>query len=454
MEPHMPPTDHRREPKTSVNEVDRRSILKLASLSALAATGIPALASCTSHLRVDEPGAGSNGADKGRTIKIGYVSPQTGALAPFGEADAFVINQVRAALKANRGAGRLANPIEIIVRDSRSDAKRAGDAAADLILKDQVDLILASSTPDTTNPVADQCEANGVPCISTVAPWQPYFFGRGGKPDKPFTWTYHFFWGLEDIQSVFQDMWSQVSSNKKLGALWPNDPDGNAWGDRKTGFPHAVGPNGYTIVDPGHYANGTQDFTAQISRFKSAHTELLAGVPIPPDFIVFWKQAAQQGFQPKLATISKALLFPSAVEALGDLGHNLGTEVWWSPRHPFTSSLTGQSAGELATAYTKATKKPWTQPVGFVHALFEVAVAALSKAQGPDKKGIAEALSTLRLNTVVGMLDWNRGPVPNVAKTPLVGGQWRKTGTKYELVIVSNADHPEIPAAGKVQVLR
>ena len=32
---------------------------------------------------------------------------------------------------------------------------------------------LAAVTPETTNPVSDQCEANGVPCISTVAPWQP-----------------------------------------------------------------------------------------------------------------------------------------------------------------------------------------------------------------------------------------------------------------------------------------
>jgi branched-chain amino acid transport system substrate-binding protein len=43
--------------------------------------------------------------------------------------------------------------------------------------------------------------------------------------------------------------------------------------------------------------------------------------------------------------------------------------------------------------------------------------------------------------------------VPNVAKTPLVGGQWRKGTGKYpfELVIVSNKDHPEIPKAGSLE---
>ena len=53
-------------------------------------------------------------------------------------------------------------------------------------------------------------------------------------------------------------------------------------------------------------------------------------------------------------TMAKALLFPSALEALGDIGYGLSSEVWWSPSHPFTSSLTGQTCQELADAYESA----------------------------------------------------------------------------------------------------
>ena len=61
----------------------------------------------------------------------------------------------------------------------------------------------------------------------------------------------------------------------------------------------------------------------------------------------------------------------------------------------------------------------------------------------------------MRLDTVVGRLDWTAGPVRGVAKTPLVGGQWRRgSNTPYELAIVSNAQHPEIPTAGTVEPLR
>jgi branched-chain amino acid transport system substrate-binding protein len=395
------------------------------------------------------------GADSG-PIKIGYVSPQTGALASFGESDNFVVGQVREHFESVGGiniAGKQRD-VEILVRDTQSDPKRAADVTADLILQDNVDLILSGHTPDTAIPVSDQGEANGVPVITTLAPWQPVFFGRKGNPEKPFKWTFHFFWGLEDLQTVYQDMWDEVDTNKKVGALWPNDPDGNAFDAPKTGFRDVVRKNGYKIADYGHYTNGTQDYTAQISEFKKEGVDILLGVPIPPDFTAFWKQAAQQGFKPKFVTVAKSLLTPSNLNALGDLGNNLGTEVWWTPSHPYSSSLTGQTAQQLADAYTAQTGKQLTQFVGFVHALFEVAATTLSRSDG-TKAGIAKTLSRLKTDTVVGPLDWTSGPVPNVAKTPLAGGQWRQNVDKsYSLVVVNNKQNPEIPVGGKVEPLR
>ena len=77
--------------------------------------------------------------------------------------------------------------------------------------------------------------------------------------------------------------------------------------------------------------------------------------------------------------MGKAILFPSAVEALGKNGNNLSSEVWWTPHHPFKSSLTGQSAQALSDAYEKSSGKQWTQPIGFVHSLFEVAVDVMKR---------------------------------------------------------------------------
>ncbi|UNK38257.1 ABC transporter substrate-binding protein [Shinella sp. H4-D48] len=395
---------------------------------------------------------------QGAPIKLGYVSPQTGPLAAFAEADKFIIDGFMSATKA---AGL---NYEVVVKDSQSNPNRAAEVAKELIVSDEVNLVLVASTPETTNPVATTCEAEEVPCISTAAPWQPWFIGQQSNPGDPASWkpfnsAFHFFWGLEDVIAVYTNMWGQLETNKKVGGLFPNDGDGNAWGDKAVGFPPVLEKLGFSLNDPGRYQNLTDDFSAQINAFKSDGSDIITGVMIPPDFTTFWNQAQQQGFKPKVASIGKAILFPQAVEALGKNGHNLSCEVWWSASHPFKSSLTGQSAGELAEGFTKATGRPWTQPIGFVHALFEVAADVMKRADPTDSEAVIAAIAASNIETIVGKVAWDGANLPpfaakNVAKTPLVGGQWRlKDGGGYDLVIVDNQTAPNIPTGGKMEAI-
>jgi len=390
-------------------------------------------------------------------IKIGYVSPQTGPLAGFAEADAFTLDMF-----AKRMAADGMN-LQVIVKDSQSNPNRAATVAQELIINDGINLMLVASTPETTNPVATVCESEGIPVISTKAPWQPFFIGQQGNPGNPESWrsfdfAFHYFWGLEDVISVFTNMWNQLDTNKQVGGLFPNDGDGNAWGDPNVGVAPGFAAAGYATVDPGRYQNLTDDFTAQINAFKAAEAQIVTGVVIPPDFTTFWNQSRQQGFLPKAATVAKAILFPQAVETLGENGHNLSSEVWWSRNHPFSSSLTGESAGDLADGFTDFSGRPWTQPIGFIHSLFEVATDAIKRADDPtNPEDMAATIAATDLNTIVGRVAWDGANVPpfaaqNICKTPLVGGQWRRQENgSYDLTIVDNQTAPDIPTAGTME---
>jgi hypothetical protein len=103
----------------------------------------------------------------------------------------FLINQS----KKTTGGGvvlgdGLNHTMELVVADSQSDGARAAQVAGDLIQNSKVDLVMSGGGPEVVLPVADQCEAMGVPSLSTNTPWEPWVFARKGAMDKAFKWTY------------------------------------------------------------------------------------------------------------------------------------------------------------------------------------------------------------------------------------------------------------------------
>jgi branched-chain amino acid transport system substrate-binding protein len=158
--------------------------------------------------------------------------------------------------------------------------------------------------------------------------------------------------------------------------------------------------------------------------------------------------------------VAKAILFPQSVEALGEAGNNLSSEVWWSNTHPFKSSLNGMTAAELAADFTAQTGRPWTQPIGFIHSLFEVATNTMGRVSDVgDPEAVAAAIAATSMDTMVGRIAWDGAGLPpfaaaNVCKTPLVGGQWRRNpdGT-FTLVVVDNKTAPNIPTGGVMEAL-
>ena len=427
----------------------RRQVIQGGLAVAGLAAASPILAACRNGSKSSESSAA------GPTLKIGFVSPRTGPAAGFGEPDGYVLELARKALAAGLVIDGKQYVVQLIDKDSQSNPQRSAQVANELITGDNVDLMLTTSTPETVNPVSDACEAAGVPCISTVVPWEAWYFGRGGKPGapSPFKFTFHFCFGVEQFSNAYSHLWPQVETNKKVGVMWPNDADGNA-------IRNALGPlltkAGYTIVDPGAYTDGTNDYSSMIAKLKAEQCEIFNAFPIPPDFATFWQQAAQQSYKPKIGQLAKTGLFPSQIEALGEIGVGLASAAYWAPTWPYRSTLTNVSSKELGDGYQAASGKQWNQQLGPSLALFDAAAAGLKATPNPkDKAALAKTLATLEVDTPVGHLAWGKGPFGNVVATPIIGGQWvaAPAGSKYKLefVLCENSSDPKVPIAGKLQ---
>src|ERR1700682_3704070 len=80
-----------------------------------------------------------------KTLKLGYVSPQTGPLAAFAEADNFVISNFLNTVRGGLKIGSETFPVEVALKDSQSNPNRAGDVARELIVGGKIDLMLVAS---------------------------------------------------------------------------------------------------------------------------------------------------------------------------------------------------------------------------------------------------------------------------------------------------------------------
>ncbi|MDT3438498.1 MULTISPECIES: ABC transporter substrate-binding protein [unclassified Pseudofrankia] len=444
--------------------VDRRALLRLAGTAALAAPAGGLLAACS--------GSGSSTSSKIRPVRIGLVTPQSGALSSFADADLFVTDVLKDFFANNGGlsVGSTTHPVEIYIRDSQSTFARAAKAASQLISDDQVDIVLVGSTSDTVNPVADQCEVNSVPCISTMAPWESRYVDPSGNL-KTSNWTYHFFPGLAEYFNAYSSMWGQtaeVPNNHTVGALWPDDTDGRTFANPKLRFRQGLAATNLELASAGTpvgfsdyllYTPGTKSFVDIIAQFQEQNVQIVTGIARAADYIQFQRDAINQKFFPRIITLSKGLLFESDLKVLGGtVADGLTTEMFWSNKRQTRSFLTNWTSAQLADQYQKASGPSGSQQLGTSLALFDVAAQALAKVNSlDDRKAIADVLKTLTARTIVGDVKFGaRKDLPqNVATIPLNGGQWRWHADTFtfDLEQVNNSGDGNIPNTGTLRQL-
>ena len=460
-------------PQTPGGGVSRRSLFRAAGVGAAVVGGGSLLEACSSSIKGSAPSStssttskatsGASTAPSSKSITIGWIHPLTGSLAGFGYPDDWVLSTVLATPQYKNGLkiGGSTYTVNVKSYDTQSSVTRAGTLARQAIQSDNVDLLFASSTPETVNAVASQAETLGTPLICSNIPWEAWYINLGGNPQKPTLkpkYTIMYFLGAEHLALAFAPMWTRIGAkygnNHQVACAFPNDSDGNAF---RAVFPAVLDPMGWKLDLSTAYPDGLTNYTSMITQFKSHGDDFFTNVPLPPDFATMWKQSLQQGFHPKLATVAKVLLFPTDAYAMGNKVYNVATDAWWVPELPWHSSLTGETCPQLATAFTAAGLGQPNQNISN-YTLFEIAYQVLTSVNNPhDKQEVAAQLFKTNLpDAVAGPLNYTStntrtNPAPGVAITPPVGIQWKDgTGTPYPLIyqVVDNTLQPNAKITG------
>ena len=343
--------------------------------------------------------------------KIGVVLATTGRLSVLGAPVEFV-------------ATRLSWPAEVVLRDSGSTPEGARAAVRSLV-EAGARVVVTSGGTTTLPAVVDACAEHDVPCLSTSLPWQVFDAGRRSGS------AFHFCWGVDDIASVFADLWEHLGPERTVGCLWNDGPQGAAL---RRWFAPVATARGHHLVDlPYRESSGDVPGIGDVEVVTSAATAADLA-------------AALRARRPWLVTCSRWLTYPFGV-ALHGLDR-VATIVSWTPGHEHVGRG-GRTPRDLVRAYEGATGSPWLQPLGLAHALFEVAVHAVGEADASTS--VADVLARTRLATIAGVLDWTAGPAPGVATVPLAGGQWR-SGPRPSLAVVDNRRSPLVPVSGELEL--
>ena len=400
----------------------------------------------------DGGGGAAAGGDFAGNIKIGYVNPQTGALAGNGEGAQWVIDQMTKWVADNGGITIDGQQYGLDVRyyDSASDSSQAAEYAQKLCEEDDVDLMIAIQTPETVIPVAGVAERYGVPCVAIQAPVNPVAGNVAGGTKTE--WVFEAFWTIEKVYEAHKALWTAAgygpNTGAKIGLAFASDADGSAWHDI---FTELLPKDGYEVVDPGTYTSGSNAFETIATTYKNAGIDVLAGTNIPPDFLNLYKACLSAGVKPGCVTMGKCCLLDGDVAVLENesqgFANGIMTEVWWQPNFPFTSAVTGKTAQEIGDAYVADNNgRNMPQPAGYAYAALELAVNAFKTAGTLDKEKVRDALAATDIETIVGPIKYDQEMLGlTYGDTVLAGGQWQlqDDGTE-KLVVIDNTVYSDI----------
>lgn len=360
--------------------------------------------------------AGSSGEDAGAadTIKIGVLTPLTGASAQLGNQVAGIYQMITdiineehpdltMAMAANAGIQSMDGAkLELVIADHKSDATTAVSEAKRLITEQNVVAICGEFTSAIAKAVAVVTEQYQVPLVASCSAVSltdgtndfEWFF-RYAITDE----TY-----IKDTFDFLNYLNENYDANIKTVALFSEDSE---FGANIVPLEEKYAQEyGYEIVEKINYSSSATNLTSEVMRIKEADPDALLMASFVSDALLFFNTCKEQQYTPNFIIGQRGGFIQSDyLTAMGDENNYICT--------------TGSWASDIDTPVTKELIDLWanseynTEKVGLMDSHVKDAMnllflaMAIEQAGTTEKTALREALLNLDYNMDALMIPWN-----------------------------------------------
>ena len=322
-------------------------------------------------------------------IRIGFVSPLTGALAPGGKDALDAINLYLASVNQTV-AGR---KIEIIPADDAGNAEIAVTKSRQLVERDHVNLLMGFLSTAVCNPVAIYAKEASFPMMATIQ-----CGGEGTTIDPKIASPYFTRWGNPiGAQADSSAYWLYKRGFRKVSIMTADYVGGAEFADL---FSSAFVGLGGTVVQEQHPPLGTADFGPYLAQLDPNADVLVLFEP-GADGLRFGQQYKNYLSLDKLKVFDMGgqITAGSFRAQLGDRIYNILAMSSYSLNYATPANQQFQKAWEA-----KYPKRGISQEAANSYAGGQILDAALKKIDGQieNKDAFIKALRETQIDTVHG----------------------------------------------------
>ncbi len=338
------------------------------------------------YVLMSQAPGGPGGGQLPDKIRLGVILPLS--TASYASAGQEALRGMKMAVEEiNAAGGVLGKPVELVIRDTKGDPNTAITGATDLITKEKVPIIIGFYSSTVT-----------YASMNAIKGYKPLVFVLGASSVKVESlvgqerWFFHMHpWDYHRQGTVIDYFLHHMKeAPKKIFVAYEDGVYGT------TSYEYFVNLSKkenapWTVVGES-FKTGSSDFSSIILKAKQENPDVFYIVGYPGDYPVFFRNAKENDFNPKLIFIV-APEFPEYPKDIGD--YVAGVDVW----SPYLN--TPEAKDFVKKFETKFGRAPeYWAPFGYT--AIKMVCKAIEDAKSLDKDALIKAMEGVEIKSPLG----------------------------------------------------